>query len=37
MSAPSEESGAAERLEPNVLLDGDDKLDVPTFLRKHPN
>ena len=24
-----------ERLEPNSLLDGDDKLDIPTFLRKH--
>ncbi|MGH7781234.1 MAG: cell division protein FtsZ [Candidatus Binataceae bacterium] len=28
-------SGDQERLEPNALLDGDDKLDVPTFLRKH--
>ena len=27
----------AEKLEPNSLLDGDDKLDIPTFLRKHPN
>ncbi|MGO9453696.1 MAG: cell division protein FtsZ [Candidatus Binataceae bacterium] len=27
----------SERLEPNSLLDGDDKLDIPTFLRKHPN
>jgi hypothetical protein len=27
----------AEKLEPNTLLDGDDKLDIPTFLRKHPN
>ncbi len=26
---------ASERLEPNSLLDGDDKLDVPTFLRRH--
>ncbi len=26
-----------EKLEPNSLLDGDDKLDIPTFLRKHPN
>jgi cell division protein FtsZ len=25
----------SERLEPNSLLDGDDKLDIPTFLRKH--
>jgi cell division protein FtsZ len=25
---------AGERLEPNSLLDGDDKLDIPTFLRK---
>ena len=24
-----------EKLEPNSLLDGDDKLDIPTFLRKH--
>ena len=27
----------SERLEPNSLLDGDDKLDIPTSLRKHPN
>jgi len=27
----------SERLEPNSLLDGDDKLDIPTFLRKHPS
>ncbi|HUA35662.1 MAG TPA: cell division protein FtsZ [Candidatus Binataceae bacterium] len=25
----------AEKLEPNSLVDGDDKLDIPTFLRKH--
>ncbi|MFZ1888329.1 MAG: cell division protein FtsZ [Candidatus Binataceae bacterium] len=31
----AEDGGNAERLEPNALLDGDDKLDVPTFLRKH--
>jgi len=32
-----EDSGVAEgdKLEPNSLLDGDDKLDIPTFLRKH--
>src|SRR5579862_4107052 len=32
-----EDSGLAEgeKLEPNSLLDGDDKLDIPTFLRKH--
>ncbi len=24
-----------EKLEPNALVDGDDKLDIPTFLRKH--
>ncbi len=24
-----------DKLEPNSLLDGDDKLDIPTFLRKH--
>jgi hypothetical protein len=31
------EEGLAEgeKLEPNSLLDGDDKLDIPTFLRKH--
>jgi cell division protein FtsZ len=29
------ESRDAERLEPNTLIDPDDKLDVPTFLRKH--
>jgi cell division protein FtsZ len=31
------EAGLAEgeKLEPNSLLDGDDKLDIPTFLRKH--
>ena len=28
----SEDGG---KLEPNSLLDGDDKLDIPTFLRKH--
>jgi cell division protein FtsZ len=27
----------SEKLEPNSLIDGDDKLDIPTFLRKHPN
>jgi cell division protein FtsZ len=31
----AEASAEPERLEPNALLDGDDKLDVPTFLRKH--
>jgi len=32
-----EDAGPAEgdKLEPNSLLDGDDKLDIPTFLRKH--
>ena len=32
-----EDSGLADgdKLEPNSLLDGDDKLDIPTFLRKH--
>jgi hypothetical protein len=32
-----EDGGLAdgEKLEPNSLLDGDDKLDIPTFLRKH--
>jgi cell division protein FtsZ len=31
-----EDPGAeSEKLEPNSLLDGDDKLDIPTFLRKH--
>ena len=30
-----ENAGEAEKLEPNSLLDGDDKLDIPTFLRKH--
>ena len=32
-----EDAGLAEgdKLEPNSLLDGDDKLDIPTFLRKH--
>ncbi len=31
------DAGLAEgdKLEPNSLLDGDDKLDIPTFLRKH--
>jgi cell division protein FtsZ len=24
-----------EKLEPNALVEGDDKLDIPTFLRKH--
>ncbi len=28
-------SADSEKLEPNSLLDGDDKLDIPTFLRKH--
>jgi len=31
----ADNAAGAERLEPNALLDGDDKLDVPTFLRKH--
>ncbi len=35
----SEEAGhnsaVAVKLEPNQLLDGDDNLDIPTFLRKH--
>jgi hypothetical protein len=26
-----------EKLEPERLMEGDDKLDVPTFLRKHPD
>jgi len=32
-----EDAGLAdgEKLEPNSLLDGDDKLDIPAFLRKH--
>jgi cell division protein FtsZ len=30
-----DEAGVDEKLEPNSLLDGDDKLDIPTFLRKH--
>jgi cell division protein FtsZ len=30
-----EPAGEGEKLEPNSLLDGDDKLDIPTFLRKH--
>ena len=29
------EDADAEKLEPNSLVDGDDKLDIPTFLRKH--
>jgi len=29
------ELAEGEKLEPNSLLDGDDKLDIPTFLRKH--
>jgi cell division protein FtsZ len=29
------EAADAEKLEPNSLVDGDDKLDIPTFLRKH--
>ena len=29
------ELNEGEKLEPNSLLDGDDKLDIPTFLRKH--
>ncbi len=32
-----EDAGLADgdKLAPNSLLDGDDKLDIPTFLRKH--
>ena len=30
-----EEGEGGEKLEPNTLLDPDDKLDIPTFLRKH--
>ena len=33
----AEDNEFAEKLEPNTLIDGDDKLDIPTFLRKHPN
>jgi cell division protein FtsZ len=29
------EAADTEKLEPNSLVDGDDKLDIPTFLRKH--
>ncbi|MDB5108809.1 MAG: ftsZ, partial [Candidatus Binatus sp.] len=30
-----EQASETEKLEPNSLLEGDDKLDIPTFLRKH--
>jgi cell division protein FtsZ len=30
-----EQASDTEKLEPNSLLEGDDKLDIPTFLRKH--
>jgi cell division protein FtsZ len=33
--ADDSELADGEKLEPNSLLDGDDKLDIPTFLRKH--
>ncbi|HXW83072.1 MAG TPA: cell division protein FtsZ [Candidatus Binataceae bacterium] len=29
------EAGGEEKLEPNALLESDEKLDIPTFLRKH--
>src|SRR5215469_2647843 len=29
------ETADGEKLEPNSLVEGDDKLDIPTFLRKH--
>jgi len=30
-------SDPTQRRSLGLLLDGDDKLDIPTFLRKHPN
>ncbi|MGH7815312.1 MAG: cell division protein FtsZ [Candidatus Binataceae bacterium] len=33
--AGAPESMEEEKLEPNALLDNDDRLDIPTFLRKH--